>query len=324
MERSYYAVLEISCSASAEEVRAAYRRLALQHHPDKNPSRVAESAEQFKRISEAFSVLRDPKARADYDTSCAAGSVGRRRQAGCTKLGRNTSISFAKAQLLFEEVFGELPSLAVAAEGFASATGLKACAESVGRLQAVREAVAEQKGCVAQKAQADVWEKVLSERKCREEVERHLCKLKEHESSLEAAQELRKARKFSFWEWLQGDQEAADASFDSYAAFKTRNLKKDLMSAESAWMQSLRVLGAAEASARDAQQDMQRVQSCEFVSVSEAVHASTYLLGSFGRLGSAEKGNQAPVETYSLITRARDQSDLVARKLQLRQCQSST
>ncbi len=63
--QDYYAVLGVSRSASFEEVRAAYRRLARQHHPDVNPS--AEAAERMRRINEAWEVLRDADRRAAYD-----------------------------------------------------------------------------------------------------------------------------------------------------------------------------------------------------------------------------------------------------------------
>jgi len=70
--RDYYAELEIAASASFEEVRAAYRRLARAHHPDVNPSE--EAAQRMRRINEAWEVLRDPARRAEYDRSRPAGA----------------------------------------------------------------------------------------------------------------------------------------------------------------------------------------------------------------------------------------------------------
>jgi len=310
MECSYYAELEIPPSASAEQVKAAYRRLALLHHPDKNPSGAAASAEKFNRISQAFSVLRDPKSRADYDESRSTGRRG--HCATAPKLSRQSSFSFAKAQLLFQEVFGELPSLAGAAQGLASATGLTACAETVGRLETVREAVAEHKDWIAQGAGAEVEEKLRIERKCRKEVEQLLSRLQEHESSLAAAHELRKNRTFSLgedlWEWLHGERKAADDCFDNYAAVETRCLKKELRSAESVWEESLRLLSEARAAAKAARQEVSRVRKSGVVSLSEAANASTFLLGSFARAAGAEKGEG------SNKLRVRIQRDLVARK----------
>lgn len=65
-ERDYYAILGVARTASEEEIKRAYRRLALQHHPDRNPGdRRAE--ERFKQVSEAYAVLMDPRRRRDYD-----------------------------------------------------------------------------------------------------------------------------------------------------------------------------------------------------------------------------------------------------------------
>src|SRR5262245_52176278 len=65
-ERDYYAILGVPATASDEEMKRAYRRLALRHHPDRNPGdRRAE--ERFKEISEAYAVLMDPARRREYD-----------------------------------------------------------------------------------------------------------------------------------------------------------------------------------------------------------------------------------------------------------------
>lgn len=61
-----YEVLGVSREASADEIRAAYRRLALKYHPDRNPGD-AQAEERFKAISEAYATLRDPDARARFD-----------------------------------------------------------------------------------------------------------------------------------------------------------------------------------------------------------------------------------------------------------------
>ena len=62
----YYEVLGVSRTATDQELKAAYRKLALQHHPDRNPGN-AESEERFKACSEAYQVLSDPQKRAAYD-----------------------------------------------------------------------------------------------------------------------------------------------------------------------------------------------------------------------------------------------------------------
>src|SRR5208282_1948737 len=66
-KRDYYEVLGIPKTASADEVKSAYRRLARQHHPDvsKESKKIAE--EKFKEISEAYEVLADAEKRRRFD-----------------------------------------------------------------------------------------------------------------------------------------------------------------------------------------------------------------------------------------------------------------
>ncbi len=64
--KDYYAILGVSKSASQEEIKKAYRKLALKYHPDKNPDD-PDAEERFKEINEAYAVLSDPEQRARYD-----------------------------------------------------------------------------------------------------------------------------------------------------------------------------------------------------------------------------------------------------------------
>ena len=64
--RNPYDVLGLPTNADAAEIKAAYRRLALQHHPDRNPGDKG-AEEQFKEISEAYATLRDPESRSRFD-----------------------------------------------------------------------------------------------------------------------------------------------------------------------------------------------------------------------------------------------------------------
>ncbi len=65
-KRDYYEVLGVPRDADAKAVKSAYRRLAVQYHPDKNPGDVAAEA-RFKEAAEAYAVLADPARRAQYD-----------------------------------------------------------------------------------------------------------------------------------------------------------------------------------------------------------------------------------------------------------------
>ena len=62
----YYELLGVTRNAGEEEIKKAYRKLALQHHPDKNPGN-KQAEEKFKEISEAYQVLSDSQKRAQYD-----------------------------------------------------------------------------------------------------------------------------------------------------------------------------------------------------------------------------------------------------------------
>ena len=66
-KRDYYEVLSLTRSATADDIRKAYRRLAMQYHPDKNPDNKEESEVRFKEISEAYEVLSDEDKRHRYD-----------------------------------------------------------------------------------------------------------------------------------------------------------------------------------------------------------------------------------------------------------------
>src|SRR5438132_13893047 len=65
-KRDYYEVLGVGQAASDQEIKTAYRRLAVKHHPDKNPED-PHAEEKFKEAAEAYAVLSDPEQRRRYD-----------------------------------------------------------------------------------------------------------------------------------------------------------------------------------------------------------------------------------------------------------------
>src|SRR5580698_5256494 len=97
----FYEVLQVSRDASDQELKASYRKLAMQHHPDRNPNN-PEAEEQFKACSEAYQVLSDPEKRAAYDRYGHAAFQGGGPSAGSP---------FGGAQDLgdiFGDLFGEM------------------------------------------------------------------------------------------------------------------------------------------------------------------------------------------------------------------------
>ena len=74
-KRDYYEVLGVEKTATPDEIKKAYRKKAIQYHPDKNPGD-KEAEEKFKEAAEAYEVLSDPQKRARYDQYGFAGMGG--------------------------------------------------------------------------------------------------------------------------------------------------------------------------------------------------------------------------------------------------------
>ena len=66
-KKDYYEVLGVKKDATKDEIRKAYKKLAIKWHPDKNPDNKEEAEKRFKEISEAYSVLSDPEKKKEYD-----------------------------------------------------------------------------------------------------------------------------------------------------------------------------------------------------------------------------------------------------------------
>lgn len=75
-KKDYYEILGVPRDADAKTIKRAYRRLAMQYHPDRNPGREKEANEKFKEINEAYAVLGDPEKRRQYDQFGTVGEVG--------------------------------------------------------------------------------------------------------------------------------------------------------------------------------------------------------------------------------------------------------
>ncbi len=98
-KRDYYATLAVERGASAAEIKKAYRRLAMKHHPDRNPDN-ADSEEHFKEAKEAYEVLSNERKRAAYDQFGHAGLDG-----AASAGGFNPGDAFSD---IFGDVFGDI------------------------------------------------------------------------------------------------------------------------------------------------------------------------------------------------------------------------
>jgi curved DNA-binding protein len=76
MAKDYYGILDVSRNASDVEIKKAYRKLAMQYHPDRNPGKEKWANEKFKEINEAYGVLGDPQKRRQYDQFGTVGDIG--------------------------------------------------------------------------------------------------------------------------------------------------------------------------------------------------------------------------------------------------------
>jgi len=97
-KRDYYEVLGVSRNASDDELKAAYRRLAMKYHPDRNPDS-DEAEEHFKEAKESYEVLSDPRKRAAFD------QFG---HAGVDSAGGAGGVRGAGFRDIFDEVFGDI------------------------------------------------------------------------------------------------------------------------------------------------------------------------------------------------------------------------
>ncbi len=105
-KRDYYEVIGVSRDAGEDEIRRAYRKLALKYHPDRNQGD-AEAESKFKEATEAFSVLSDSEKRAAYDRFGHAGLNG---GAGFDFSGAGMGDIFSQFQDMFSDFFGGGPT----------------------------------------------------------------------------------------------------------------------------------------------------------------------------------------------------------------------
>jgi molecular chaperone DnaJ len=100
-KKDYYEVLGVNRDASDQEIKKAYRKLAMKYHPDRNPDN-PKAEEQFKEAKQAYETLTDPEKRAAYDQF---GHAGVDQQAGMAGAGGGFANAFSD---IFSDIFGDV------------------------------------------------------------------------------------------------------------------------------------------------------------------------------------------------------------------------
>jgi molecular chaperone DnaJ len=121
-KKDYYSLLNVPRSATAEEIKKAYRKLAMQYHPDKNPGD-KKAEDKFKEFSEAYEVLSDPKKREMYDQFGHAGAQGGFGGAGGAGGFGGYSGGGGQGQDPFQDIFGDVFSEIFGARGHGPGAG---------------------------------------------------------------------------------------------------------------------------------------------------------------------------------------------------------
>jgi molecular chaperone DnaJ len=124
-KKDYYEVLGVSKTASADDIKKAYRKLALKHHPDRNPGN-KEAEASFKQATEAYEVLSDPMKKSKYDQFGHAGVDG--SAGGFNGGGTTFTGGFGDFGDVFSDIFGDIFGGNAGGGGFGRSTSRRSSA----------------------------------------------------------------------------------------------------------------------------------------------------------------------------------------------------
>mmetsp|Transcript_84281 Transcript_84281/g.239058 ORF Transcript_84281/g.239058 Transcript_84281/m.239058 type:complete len:349 (+) Transcript_84281:131-1177(+) len=158
-----YEVLGVPRSAPLDEVKAAYRRLALRWHPDRNPADSAKAEAEFKRVSKAYSVLSDPAKREHFDRFGSDTADGAAPAWG----GQGRPLTEEEAAMIFKQMFGDKPLHDIIREME------EVVEQQSGQMSAREEELRGQVGRLRAEAQAFAAQAALHRRGSREEKQLH-------------------------------------------------------------------------------------------------------------------------------------------------------
>eukprot|EP00695_Tsukubamonas_globosa_P001273 TRINITY_DN2245_c0_g1_i1.p1 TRINITY_DN2245_c0_g1~~TRINITY_DN2245_c0_g1_i1.p1 ORF type:complete len:118 (+),score=28.01 TRINITY_DN2245_c0_g1_i1:105-458(+) len=105
MGNDYYQILGVNRDASDDEIKKAYRKLAMKYHPDKNPDNKEAAEKKFKQVAEAYEILSDSKKRAIFDQYGEEGLQGG-MPGGAPGGAGGASYHFSDPNDIFRQFFG--------------------------------------------------------------------------------------------------------------------------------------------------------------------------------------------------------------------------
>uniref|UniRef100_A0A8C9GLR3 J domain-containing protein n=1 Tax=Piliocolobus tephrosceles TaxID=591936 RepID=A0A8C9GLR3_9PRIM len=104
--KTFYDILNVKKNSTKNEIKQAYRKLALQYHPDRNPQNRAESEKKFREVTEAYETLSDDKKKSMYDSQLNSGfySNNYNNSYGSTPYNNNMNYNYQTRRMTDEEI----------------------------------------------------------------------------------------------------------------------------------------------------------------------------------------------------------------------------